>query len=57
MMTDADRIAALECALIDLVNAMDTSFQMGCTAYLDRCADGGAFWYDSVAEARRLLNK
>ena len=57
MTTDAERIAALEAALNKLVNAMDASIHMGCTDHLDCANDGGAFWYDSVEEARKLLNK
>lgn len=57
MTTDAERIAALEAALNKLVNAMDASIHLGCTDHLDCTDDGGAFWYDSVEEARKLLGK
>lgn len=54
-MSDKDRIAELEKALQATVDAMKESREVGCTEHLDCCADGGAFWYDAIENAEKLL--
>jgi hypothetical protein len=56
-MSDAQRIKELEEALLATVAAMKESQEVGCTEHLDCASDGGAFWYDAIENAEKLLNK
>lgn len=46
----------LEEAIADLVAAMKKSVREGSTDHLDCHNDGGAFWYDAIDNAEKLLN-